>query len=249
MPASVSSSTLAVRAGLVVGVTHLCSAGRAGGGQGGREKGAGGAQEEAEKEEEEVMIFLRALVSGSHLFFVFLPEEYSCRFSGSSFRICRILRFLVRQWIHVISSLRRLLYSDPAFDPRLALLFCVDSDIGLWASFAGVDALRAMFSSFVTENSAMLGPRWYMLCVSLRSGGISCLSSFNMWTTDPQVDPRLSGHVLGPLVSDSHLYGIRVCLWSTRLWIFRGMTPGMVSIFNTLWFDSGYSWRQFMRLL
>ena len=27
------------------------------------------------------------------------------------------------------------------------------------------------------------------------------------------------------------------------------MTPGMVSVFNTLWFDSGYSRRQFMRLL
>ena len=40
--------------------------------------------------------------------------------------------------------------------------------------------------------------------------------------TDPEVDPRLSGHVLRPLVSDSHLYGVRVCLWSTRLWIFLG---------------------------
>ena len=78
------------RVGLVVGVTRLCSAGRAGGGQGGHEKGAGRAQEEAEEEEEEVMMFLRALVSGSHLFFVFLPKEYSCRFSGRSFRICRI---------------------------------------------------------------------------------------------------------------------------------------------------------------
>ena len=132
----------------MVGVTHLYSAGRAGGGQGGREKGAGGAQEETEEEEEEVMIFLRALVSGSHLFFVFLPEEHSCRFLGDSFRICRIQRFLVRQWIHVISSLRRPLYSDPAFDPRLALLFCVDNGIGLWAGFVGVDALRAMFLFF-----------------------------------------------------------------------------------------------------
>ena len=42
------------------------------------------------------------------------------------------------------------------------------------------------------------------------------------WITVPEVDPRLSGHVLRPLVSDSHLYGVRVCLWSTRLWIFLG---------------------------
>ena len=41
-----------------------------------------------------------------------------------------------------------------------------------WAGFAGVDALRAMFPSFVSVYSAMLGPQWYMLCVSLRSGRI-----------------------------------------------------------------------------
>ena len=31
----------------------------------------------------------------------------------------------------------------------------------------------------------------------------------NMWITDPEVDSRLSGHVLRPPVSDSHLYGVR----------------------------------------
>ena len=30
----------------------------------------------------------------------------------------------------------------------------------------------------------------------------------NRWITDPEVDSRLSGHVLQPLVSDSHLYGV-----------------------------------------
>ena len=69
------------------------------------------------------------------------------------------------------------------------------------------------------------------------------------WITDPEVDPRLSGHVLRPLVSDSHLYGVRVCLWSTRLWFSWEMTSRKVSVFNSLWFDSGYSRRQFMRLL
>ena len=123
------------RAGLVVGVTHPCSAGRAGGGQGCREKGAGGAQEEAEEEKKEVMTCQRALVSGSHLFFVFLPEGNSCRFSGDSFRIRRIQCFLVRQWTQVISGLRRLLYSNPATDSRPALQFCVDNGIGIWAGF------------------------------------------------------------------------------------------------------------------
>ena len=46
-----------------------------------------------------------------------------------------------------------------------------------WAGFARVDALRAMFISFVTVHSALLGPQWYMLCVSLRSGRISCFST------------------------------------------------------------------------
>ena len=160
-----------------MGVTHPCSAGRAGGGQGCREKGAGGAQEEAEEEKKEVMTCQRALVSGSHLFFVFLPEGNSCRFSGDSFRIRRIQCFLVRQWTQVISGLRRLLYSDPATDSRPALQFCVDNGIGIWAGFAGVNALRAMFISLVTVYSALLGPQWYMLCVSLRSGRISCFST------------------------------------------------------------------------
>ena len=45
---------------------------------------------------------------------------------------------------------------------------------------------------------------------------------------------------LRPLVSDSHLFGVRVCLWRTRVRIFREMTPGMVSVLNTPRFDSGY---------
>ena len=45
---------------------------------------------------------------------------------------------------------------------------------------------------------------------------------------------------LRPLVSDSHLFGVRVCLWRTRLWIFREMTPGIVSVLNTPRFDSGH---------
>ena len=29
----------------------------------------------------------------------------------------------------------------------------------------------------------------------------------NRWITDPEVESRLSGHVLRPLESDSHLFG------------------------------------------
>ena len=45
---------------------------------------------------------------------------------------------------------------------------------------------------------------------------------------------------LRPLVSDSHLFSVRVCLWSKRVWIFREMTPGMISELTTPQFDSGY---------
>ena len=58
------------RIGLVVGVTHSCSAGRVGGGQGGSEEGAREqeeAEEEEEKEDEAVTFLIGCLV---------LPEEY-----------------------------------------------------------------------------------------------------------------------------------------------------------------------------
>ena len=42
------------------------------------------------------------------------------------------------------------------------------------------------------------------------------------WITDPEVDSRLSEHVLCPLVSDSHLFGV---------------SP---SDMQCSWFDSGY---------
>ena len=47
------------------------------------------------------------------------PEEYIYAvFLGEFFQICRIQRFLVRQWIHVTASLRLRGYSDPAIDSR-----------------------------------------------------------------------------------------------------------------------------------
>ena len=72
-------------------------------------------------------------------------------FLGDDFWIYfRVQRFLVRQWIHVSSSLRRLLL-DPAIDSRPAF--------------------------FVTVYSALLGPQWYIFCVNLRSGRFSCFST------------------------------------------------------------------------
>ena len=71
---------------------------------------------------------LRPLVSGSRL-----PEEFCyVDFLGEDFQICRIQRLLVRQWIHAISRVRKLVYvfptfssywgcSDPAVDSRPAL--------------------------------------------------------------------------------------------------------------------------------
>ena len=46
-----------------------------------------------------------------------------------------------------------------------------------WTGFAGVDALRAVFPSFVSVHSALLGPEWYMLCVSPRSGEFHVFST------------------------------------------------------------------------
>ena len=60
----------------------------------------------------------------------------------------------------------------------------------------------------------------------------------NRWITDPEVDSRLSGHLLWPLVPDSHLHGVRVRLWSTRLRNFLGISG--IILYSALWFDSGY---------
>ena len=79
----------------------------------------------------------------------------------------RVQRFLVRHWILVSSSPRRLLYSDPTIVSRPAL--------------------------FVAVFSALLGLQWYMLCVSLRNFTFFYV---NRWITDPEVDSRLSGHAL-----------------------------------------------------
>ena len=75
-----------------------------------------------------------------------------CIFLGDDFWIYfRAQRFLVRQWIHVSSSLRR--PCTRILRPIFVLL------------------------SFVSVFNTMLGPQWYMFCVSLRIGSISGFST------------------------------------------------------------------------
>ena len=54
----------------------------------------------------------------------------------------------------------------------------------------------------------------------------------NRWITDPEVDSRLSGHVLWPLVSGSHLFG--ASLEEYVIWIFWEMTSGIISVCSAL---------------
>ena len=44
-------------------------------------------------------------------------------------------------------------------------------------------------------------------------------------------------------------FSVRVCLWSTRVWIFREMTPGMISVLTTPQFDNGYIFGVILRSL
>ena len=65
------------------------------------------------------------------------------------------------------------------------------------------------FPFFCFRKQRIVCPQWYILCVSPRSYRISWFFHLNMWITDPEVDSRLSGHVLWPLVSGSLLFGAR----------------------------------------
>ena len=77
--------------------------------------------------------------------------------------------------------------------------------------------------SFVSVYSALLGPQWYMLCVSLWN---FMFFYVKRWITDPEVDSRLSDHVLLPLVSDSHLFVASPEEY--MIWIFWEMTSGII---------------------
>ena len=53
-----------------------------------------------------------------------------------------------------------------------------------------------------------------------------------MWITDPEVDSRLSGHVLWPHISGSHLFGASPDEY--MIWIFWELTSGIISVFSAL---------------
>ena len=78
----------------------------------------------------------------------------------------RVQRFLVRHWILVSSSPRRLLYSDPAIDSRLLSFFRVQRTA--WSS-----VVHVMRQSTERKNF-----RFFYV---------------KRWITDPEVDSRLSG--------------------------------------------------------
>ena len=73
-------------------------------------------------------------------------------FLGDDFWInFRVQRFLVRQWIHVSSSLRRLLYSDPSIDSRPALI-CFRIQRTAWSSVVHVMRQSTEFHVFLREK-------------------------------------------------------------------------------------------------
>ena len=114
-------------------------------------------------------------------------------------------RYLVRQWIHVSSSPWRLLYSDPSIDSRPALFFRVQRTA--WSSvvhFMRQSTERNNFMFFYVKR----------------------------WITDPEVDSRLSEHVLRSLVSDSHLFVASPDEY--MIWIFWEMTSGINSMCSAL---------------
>ena len=76
----------------------------------------------------------------------------------------RVQRFLVRQWIHVSSSLRRLLYSDRAIDSPPALI-CFRIQRNAWSSLVHVMRHSTDWSNF----------RFFYV---------------RRWITDPEVDSR-----------------------------------------------------------
>ena len=118
----------------------------------------------------------------------------------------RVQRFLVRQWIHVSSSLRRLLYLDLVIDSRPALI-CFRKQRNAWSSVVHVMRHSTDWSNFMF---------FYV----------------KRWITDLEVDSRLSGHVFRPLVSGSHLFGASPEEY--MIWIFWEMTSGIISTCSAL---------------
>ena len=122
----------------------------------------------------------------------------------------RVQRFLVRQWLHVSSSLRRL--CTRILRSILVLL----------------SVLPYTAHCLVLSGTC---------CASVYGVVEFHVFYVKRWITDPEVDSRLSGHVFRPLVSDSHLFVASP--EEDMIWIFWEMTSGIIYVFSTLWFDSG----------
>ena len=163
------------------------------------------------------MVFLRALVSGSYLFGVGLPEEFLCGFffRKTIFPCSALLGSTVDTcFLPVYGGFRtRILRSI------LVMLSC--TGFGFGAALVSTAALVCLgwfccyrrtsryvpFFCFRVQRTA-----WSSVVHSMRQSTEWSNFMFfyvNMWITDPEVDSRLSGHVLWLLTSDSHLHGVR----------------------------------------
>ena len=119
-----------------------------------------------------LVFFLRPLVSGSYLFGAGLPEEYIYAvYSGKRLPEMPYSALLGSTVIHVISSLRRLLfqfpllraYSDPAFDSRPALrLFSVCR--GEYRKFVFFGAALVSTTAVVCSGLVLLVSTHFALC-------------------------------------------------------------------------------------
>ena len=197
-------------------------------------------EEEKEEEEEAGLLIWQSLVPcGCCL------RSTHVGFLGDSFRIRR------RQWdtcyflfmeAFVLGSCDRFSSCSPVlFLPRrvqeldLVPRSCRQRHWYASAGFAGVDALRAVFPFFpYTAHCLVLSGTCYASVYGVVEFHVFYV---NMWTPDPEVESRHSGHVLWPLVTNSHLYGVRCSPVENQTTDFPEITLGIIYVFNA---HSGY---------
>ena len=108
-----------------------------------------------------------------------------------------------------------------------------------------VSSQRLWISSLFSTCWTRILRSFLIFCILLRSLGIwqplvHCLPCPGFSEKLDFLRDDFSHYFLrAPCIWQS-LYCVWCCLWSFGLWIFREMTPGMVSVLNTPRFDSGY---------
>ena len=109
---------------------------------------------------------------------------------------------------------------------------CVSSQ-RLWISFSFSTCWTQILRSFLNLDILLLTPGiWQPLVRCLPCPGYTEKLDF--------LREDFSHYFLrAPCIWQS-LYCVWCCIWSIGLWIFREMTPGMVSVLNTPRFDSGH---------